>query len=219
MRNKKILKLVGNIIIILPIIILCIYHLPILGFTETSTNSLYEYELQVNNINNENKNTLNKKDYNLINIVNENKITGIIYNEVKYWNYTNPSDREAAYIASMIYITSHEYNVDPLLVTAIGTVESNLRMGPNKSHAGAIGMMQLMPNTADWLEVNPYNFEDNLEGGVKFLAHLLDKYNNNIKYAVAHYNGGTNPAYKMEHIPETKNYVWNVMNIYKNLNK
>jgi soluble lytic murein transglycosylase-like protein len=110
-----------------------------------------------------------------------------------------------------------KHNVDPKLVKAVISAESN--WNPQAvSHKGAVGMMQLMPKTANDLGVgNRYNPEENIEGGVKYLKYLLDKFNGNLTLALAAYNAGPARVEKdnrVPSIPETINYVKRVMNDY-----
>jgi soluble lytic murein transglycosylase-like protein len=110
-----------------------------------------------------------------------------------------------------------KHNVDPKLVKAVIRAESN--WNPRAvSSKGAVGMMQLMPKTASDLGVgNRYNPEENIEGGVKYLRFLLDKFNGNLTLALAAYNAGPAKVEKVggvPSIPETVDYVKRVMNDY-----
>jgi len=112
---------------------------------------------------------------------------------------------------------ARKHNVDPKLVKAVIGAESN--WNPRAvSNKGAIGMMQLMPKTASDMGVgNPLNPEENIEGGVKYLRHLLDKFNGSLTLALAAYNAGPARVEKVNgvpSIPETVNYVKRVMNEY-----
>jgi hypothetical protein len=79
-------------------------------------------------------------------------------------------------------------------------------------------MMQLMPRTASDMGVgNPLNPEENIEGGVKYLKHLLEKFKGSLTLALAAYNAGPARVEKVNRvpsIPETENYVKRVMNEY-----
>ena len=83
-----------------------------------------------------------------------------------------------------------------------------------KSHAGAIGVTQLMPGTAKEVGVtNPEDAAQNIWGGMKYLHKMLKQFNGNIQLALAAYNAGPGAVQKAKgipNIPETKNYVKNI---------
>ena len=88
------------------------------------------------------------------------------------------------------------------------------------SRAGAIGMMQLMPETAKRYGVNNRrDVKENIDGGSRYLSDLLIMFNNNIRLALAAYNAGENAVkkYKNEIPPykETQDYVRKVLKYYK----
>lgn len=97
---------------------------------------------------------------------------------------------EASAIAGAIVQFSSRYGVDYRLLTSLIAVESAFRRDAISS-AGAIGMGQLKPDTANWLGVlDPYDPVDNIAGTARFLAWLTRKYNGNLEYALSAYYQG-----------------------------
>ena len=75
-----------------------------------------------------------------------------------------------------------------------------------------------MPETARELGVNPYNIEENIDGGAKALRGLLDSFGGDVKKAIAAYNAGPNAVRKYGGVPpyaETQNYVNKVLDLYQ----
>ena len=140
----------------------------------------------------------------------------MIQNEIKYWHLGNISDEQARKKATFIYGYAEKYNFCPFLITALGVVESNLTQD-RISYRGAIGITQLMPNIARYLDVNPYNMKENIKGGTKFLRELKEQYSC-IELALAHYNAGINPEKKLEW-SSVSSYVWNIKNISNSLTR
>jgi hypothetical protein len=110
-----------------------------------------------------------------------------------------------------------QYEVEPDLARAVMRMESG--GNPNAiSHAGAMGLMQLMPSTAKGLGVDPKDPERNLEGGIKYLSQLADKYNGDYVKTLAAYNAGPSRVDSYGGIPpfpETQRYVKNVLALYR----
>lgn len=120
-------------------------------------------------------------------------------------------------LSTLIESAAQKYKVDPKLVAAVAEVESNGRQEAI-SQAGAIGVMQLMPDTAASLGVDPYDKQQNVEGGAKYLRQMLDTFGGDLKKAVAAYNAGPGAVKAYGGIPpykETQNYVNKVLDIYR----
>jgi soluble lytic murein transglycosylase len=129
--------------------------------------------------------------------------------------YKAPSERKYDRIIDQ---TSLKYNIEPAVIKAVITAESDWNPAA-VSHKGAIGLMQLMPGTARDMQVsNPYDPEENIEGGTKYLRWLLNRFNGNLDLALAAYNAGPSKVERSGGIPsirETSKYVKNVTRIYK----
>lgn len=109
------------------------------------------------------------------------------------------------------------HGVDPSLVHAIVKVESDFNPYA-LSRKGAMGLMQLMPQTAVEMNVkNSFNPMENIDGGVKYLRYLIDRYEGNLSLALAAYNSGETAVKRWGTIPpfkETQNYVQRILKIY-----
>ena len=135
-------------------------------------------------------------------------------------NKLNPTATSRVEIENLIDKYSEKNGLDSDFVKAVIKQESGFN--PNAtSHCGAMGLMQLMPSTAEGLGVtNAYDVEQNIMGGTKYLKGLMDRFDNNKSLALAAYNAGPNAVKKYGGIPpyqETQNYVKRVLSNYDNM--
>ena len=116
-----------------------------------------------------------------------------------------------------IVMAAARHNVDPNLVRAVIKVESNFNSNA-VSNKGAMGLMQLMPQTARELRVkNPFDPEQNVDAGVRHLKYLLENYNGDVNLTLAAYNAGEGAVRRSAGVPhysETQNYVRRITNLY-----
>ena len=124
--------------------------------------------------------------------------------------------QDSAYL-SAIEAAAGKYGVDPKLVSAVAEVESGYEQGAI-SATGAVGVMQLMPETAESLGVNPYDAAQNIDGGAKYLKQMLDTFGGDVRKAVAAYNAGPEAVHEYGGVPpysETQQYVSSVLDLYR----
>ena len=95
---------------------------------------------------------------------------------VSYIAQYNPSQSQL--IANQIIESGNKYHIDPLLLTAIYHTESRFDNSA-VSEAGAMGISQLMPDTASEVGVNPYDIRQNIDGGAKYFRKMIDANNSN----------------------------------------
>ena len=113
---------------------------------------------------------------------------------------------------------SSQHQLHPALIRAVIKAESDF--DPRAiSRAGAIGLMQLMPQTAVRLDVRDmFDPDDNVGGGTKYLRQLLDRFHGNLPLALAAYNAGARAVDRYQALPpfnETRQYVRKVLRYYR----
>ena len=131
----------------------------------------------------------------------------------------SPSERS---FDAHIQEAAEKYDVDPLLIKAVIKQESNFN--PNAaSEKGALGLMQLMPGTAqDMNVVDVFDPRDNILGGTRYLKRLSSQFNGDLALALASYNAGpdrVSPENRIPDIPETRNYVKSVLAFYNSFKR
>lgn len=131
----------------------------------------------------------------------------------------NSSSTSSSDIIKMIQLAAKKNGVDPKLAQAIARAESDY--SPNVvSSAGAVGVMQLMPETAASLGVRDIQDpRQNIDGGVQYLKQMLTTFNGDVSMAVAAYNAGPQAVKNYNGVPpysETQAYVQKVLSYYRN---
>ncbi|MBS0170933.1 MAG: lytic transglycosylase domain-containing protein [Nitrospira sp.] len=144
-------------------------------------------------------------------------------NDSRYKRVTSDLPRSRSVISArdldpVIARHSRAHRLHPALIRAVIKTESDF--DPLAvSHAGAVGLMQLMPQTARRLDVrDSYNPDENIGGGTKYLRQLLDRFNGNLPLALAAYNAGEQTVERYQGlppIPETRQYVLKVLRYYR----
>jgi soluble lytic murein transglycosylase-like protein len=120
-------------------------------------------------------------------------------------------------VEKLVREAADRHNVDPALIRAVIETESN--WNPSAvSRKGAVGLMQLIPTTAQRFGVDDlYSPQQNVDAGVKYLKTLLERYNGNLDLALAAYNAGEGAVDRAHGVPsfrETRNYVQKVQSAY-----
>ena len=132
-------------------------------------------------------------------------------------NIVQETSKDLSDYHSIIKEKADTYDIDPSLIKAVIETESNWNCMAISSK-GAMGLMQLMPSTASDMDVrNPFNPEENIEGGTKYLKYLLERFKGDLTLALAAYNAGPNAVEKYGYIPpynETRQYVNKVLSLY-----
>ncbi|MBN2038654.1 MAG: lytic transglycosylase domain-containing protein [Spirochaetes bacterium] len=151
----------------------------------------------------------NKEKTNFANLLN-NQLSDV--NKADNNQFTIPEIKEIARDQAL------KNGISPSLVDAVIKVESGY--DPNAvSNKGASGLMQLMPSVLQQLGIsNPFSIENNIQGGVSILKHLLQKYDGDLRKALAAYNAGETAVDRNNGVPpykETKQYIRKVIDAYK----
>ena len=145
----------------------------------------------------------------------ENEFQKILDKKIEHVKTGKKVPREE--INNLIEEYASKNNLDKDFVKSVVRHESGFNVEAT-SRCGAMGLMQLMPSTAEGLGVtNAYDAEQNIAGGTKYLKGLMDRFDNNKELALAAYNAGPNAVKKYGGIPpykETQNYVKNIMKTY-----
>ena len=138
--------------------------------------------------------------------------------EISLTGETRPAmnvDRDG--VEKLVREAAERHSVDPALVRAVIETESNWNPSAY-SRKGAMGLMQLIPTTAQRFGANDaFNPKENVDAGVRYLKTLLERYNGNLDLALAAYNAGEGAVDRAHGVPayrETRNYVQKVQNAY-----
>jgi hypothetical protein len=131
--------------------------------------------------------------------------------------YREPTDKERRDIMSMVENTARQFGICPYLAKAVAKAESSFQVNA-VSPKGAIGVMQLMPDTAKRFNVKDiYNPQENIEGGIRYLKYLMEMFPSDVSLAIAAYNSGENRVQRLgriPHIQETQEFVDRVIRFY-----
>ncbi|MEE8408733.1 MAG: lytic transglycosylase domain-containing protein [Myxococcota bacterium] len=119
---------------------------------------------------------------------------------------------------ALIIEAARYYTLPPALVKAVAAVESSFEPSA-VSHAGAQGLMQLIPSTAIAMQVrDPFMPRDNVYGGTRYLRILANRFGGDVRLTLAAYNAGPTAVSKAGGVPdnpETKRYVPRVLRLYR----
>lgn len=133
------------------------------------------------------------------------------------WMVATPSWANPPKLSSLIGQVAQQEGLDPNLLKAVVAVESKFDT-VSVSTRGAVGLMQLMPDTARMLGVSDrFDPEENLRGGARYLRQMIERFPGSISLALAAYNAGPANVSRfggMPPFPETKRYVQNVLSYF-----
>ena len=135
------------------------------------------------------------------------------------WSASAPSAVDISRLVPIIDNAARAYGLDPKLVHAVIRAESGYNANA-VSTKGAIGLMQLIPATAQRYGVqDSYDPGQNIQGGTRYLRDLLKMFNGNLELAIAGYNAGENAVIRAGNrvppYPETMAYVPKVLSFYR----
>jgi soluble lytic murein transglycosylase-like protein len=113
---------------------------------------------------------------------------------------------------------SAHWGVDPKLSRAVAWMESGFQQDV-VSHAGAIGVMQLLPGTWEWLDAligtrTPRTYDGNVQAGVRYLRWLLEEFDGNVRLALAGYYQGARAVRERGLYEDTKQYVTVILRLF-----
>lgn len=138
------------------------------------------------------------------------------YKEVPGFDAVRQAALEGRY-GQFITAAAERYSLDPELIKAVIKVESSFNPYA-VSEQGAMGLMQLMPDTAREMEVEtPFEAEENIMGGSRYLRQMLNLFDGDLSLGLAAYNAGPSRVREngaIPKIPETEQYVKKVMREY-----
>ena len=135
------------------------------------------------------------------------------------WSASGPAAVDISRLVPIINDAARAYGLDPKLVHAVIRAESGYNANAVSSK-GAVGLMQLIPATAQRYGVqDSYDPGQNIQGGTRYLRDLLKMFNGNMELAIAGYNAGENAVIRAGHrippYPETMAYVPKVLSFYR----